>query len=108
MVAPSVSLTGVTGNVTINLGTGTTGGATVSVADLDVGRNLSITGNAGDGNTIDVGTVASGHHPLPVLSTNAVTVGGNLSIRPAMATGLDHHRRNAHSHRRPSSPFRAT
>jgi len=79
--APSVSLTGVTGNVTINLGTGTTGGATVSVADLDVGRNLSITGNAGDGNTIDVGTVAAVTTPSPVLSTNAVTVGGNLSIR---------------------------
>jgi hypothetical protein len=79
--AASVSLTGVTGNVTINLGTGTTGGATVSVADLDVGRNLSITGNASDGNTIDVGTVAAVTTPSPVLSTNAVTVGDNLSIR---------------------------
>jgi hypothetical protein len=84
---PSVTLTGVTGNVTINLGTGTTGGATVSVADLTVGRNLSMTGNAGDDDTIDVGTVAPATTPSPLLPTNAVTVTGNLTIRAGNGDG---------------------
>ena len=51
---PSVTLTGVTGNITMNLGAGD---VTVSVADLTADKNLTITGGDGD-DTIDVGTIA--------------------------------------------------
>ena len=41
------------------------GNVTVSVADLNIAKNLTITG--GNGNeTIDIGTDALAHHALPV------------------------------------------
>jgi hypothetical protein len=72
--SPSVTLTGVTGNVTMLLGNGN---VTVSVADLNIGKNLTITG--GNGNeTIDIGTDAA-LTPCVAL-TDAVTIGSNLTI----------------------------
>ena len=55
----TITLTGVTGNITLNLGAGD---ITVSVADLTTSKNLSISGGSGD-DTIDVGTVATATAP---------------------------------------------
>ncbi len=70
----SVTLTGVTGNVTMALGSGN---VTVSVADLNIGKNLTITGGNGN-DTIDIGTDAT-LTPC-VAATDAVTIGSNLTI----------------------------
>jgi hypothetical protein len=85
----SITLTGVTGNISINLGDGD---VTLSVTNLNIGNDLSIT--AGNGNdTIDIGGSAAallqngfqilpapGFYGITTSLSQAVTIGGNLTI----------------------------
>ena len=87
-----ITLTGVTGNITINLGAGD---AAVDISNLTVNQNLSITGGNGNDNVaitnVNVGknlsiTTGNGNDtmslgvPDALLAENLVTVGGNLTI----------------------------
>ena len=72
----SVNIAGVT-SITVLLGNGN---VTVSVADLDVAKNLTITGGSGN-ETIDIGKLAPLTTPSPsLLLSDAVSIGNNLSI----------------------------